>query len=583
LRATVWAFLLVIAAWVVIAGPSAAQQGVRPGDERIEAPPLQTPAPPPELALPPPPPQSPEEKRRLSGGIKGFVQRIVVEGSTVFSPEELSVLVAPFEGRTLGSEELYRARDAVSQFYHDHGYITSGAVLPDQEVEQGVVVLRVIEGQLAEVEIEGTDRFLDEYFRSRLRWAGRTPVSIVRIESVLQLLQQQPLIDRVSARLVPGERRGESRLELTVDEALPAELELTASNYRSPSIGEFVGEVDTALANMIGVADELSANFEVAEGLYDVDMAYSIPVNRFDTVLAANFRESRGKVVLDEFSSLDIRSKLRTFGVSIEQPLIREVGRDLSIGLIGEIRKSETDLRGLQFCSIAGKPIAGPGGSTPVVDAPDCHPRVVALRFFQQYQTSGQESAIALRSMFTFGLDTLGATANNNSVADGDFVAWLGQLQYVHRLPPAFLDSHVVARIDAQLASDPLLSIEKFSIGGARTVRGYRENQLVRDNGIALSVEVRIPIISGSRGPLRLSLVPFVDAGRGWDESGPAKLETDILASVGVGLAFRLFEGISGEMQYGRRLTGASGENGNGLQQYGVSFRVTIDALAPWR
>ena len=45
-----------------------------------------------------------------------------------------------------------------------------------------------------------------------------------------------------------------------------------------------------------------------------------------------------------------------------------------------------------------------------------------------------------------------------------------------------------------------------------------------------------------------MSLVSFVDAGRGWDESGPAKLETDILASVGVGLAFRLFEGINGEV-----------------------------------
>jgi hemolysin activation/secretion protein len=141
----------------------------------------------------------------------------------------------------------------------------------------------------------------------------------------------------------------------------------------------------------------------------------------------------------------------------------------------------------------------------------------------------------------------------------------------------------VVARIDAQIASDPLLSLEKFSIGGARTVRGYRENQLVRDNGIAVSVEARIPIIPGNRGPLRLSIVPFVDVGRGWDESGPAKLETDIIASLGVGLTFRLFEGINGELQYGGRLTGAPGENGTGLQRHGVHFRVTIDTLTPWR
>ena len=73
-------------------------------------------------------------------------------------------------------------------------------------------------------------------------------------------------------------------------------------------------------------------------------------------------------------------------------------------------------------------------------------------------------------------------------VADGRFIAWLGQLQYVYRLPSSLLDSQVVGPLDGQLASDPLLSIEKFAIGGARTVRVYRENQLVRDNGVVASV-----------------------------------------------------------------------------------------------
>lgn len=566
-----------------VVSPAVAQQGILPGDDRLEAPPLLEPAPASELRLPPPPPQSPEEQRRLSGGVRAHVERIEVEGSSVFSREELSAIVAPFEGRALGSEELYRARDLVSQLYHDNGYITSGAILPDQEVADGVVVLQVIEGRLADVDVSGTERFRESFFQDRLHWAGRTPVSIWRIEKALQLLQQHPLIDRVSARLVPGELRGESRLALTVDEALPAELELGASNDRSVSVGEFAGESHASLANLVGVADKLSASFAVAEGLYDFESEYSIPVNRFDTRFSIHFRDSRGKVVLNEFESLDIRSKSRTMGFAVEQPFLRDYGRDLSLGLIAELRTSETDLLGRKFCTIAGKAIAGTGGGSPVADAPDCHPRVVPLRFFFQYQSSGQQSAIALRSMFTVGLDVLSATDNTNSIADGQFFAWLGQLQYVYRLPASLLDSHLVGRIDAQLASDPLLSLEKFSVGGARTVRGYKENQLVRDNGVVASLELRIPILPGSRGPLRLSLVPFVDFGHAWDESGPAKLETDTIASLGVGIAFRLYEGIRGDLQYGGRLTGESGENGSGLQQHGVYFRVTVDTLTPWR
>lgn len=582
-RWTSWAILLVVVASGMLAASAGAQEGIRPGDDRLEAPPLQAAEPRPELELPPPPPMSREEQQRLSGGQRGYVQRIVVEGSSVFSEEALSAAVAPFEGRLVGAEELSRARDAVSKLYHDNGYLTSGAVLPDQEVAEGVIVLRVIEGRLADIEIEGAHSLRESFFRSRLAWAGRQPVSVWRIEEALQLLQQHPLIDRVSARLVPGELRGESRLELVVDEALPAEFELGASNYRSPSIGEFAGEVHASLANILGVTDELSVGFEVAEGLVDLDLSYSIPVNRFDTLVSIRFRDSRGEVVIDEFDALDIKSESRTWGVAIEQPLLRDFGRELRVGLIGELRESETKLLGRKFCTIAGEASSGSGGSNSIVDAPDCQPRVAVLRFFQQYIVSGQRSALALRSSFTLGLDALGATQNIGPVADGQFFAWLGQLQYVYRLPSTFLDSQVVGRIDGQFASDPLLSLEKFSIGGARTVRGYRENQLVRDNGVVASLEVRIPVLRRNRGPLRLFLVPFADFGHGWDESGPAKQRTDTIASLGIGLRFTLFDAVRGEFQYGGRLTGAPGENGTGIQRHGLHFRVTVDTLTPWR
>ena len=72
----------------------------------------------------------------------------------------------------------------------------------------------------------------------------------------------------------------------------------------------------------------------------------------------------------------------------------------------------------------------------------------------------------------------------------------------------------------AQISADPLLSIERFAIGGRDTVRGYRENQLVRDSGVVASAELRIPLWRDSlRRPL-LELVPFMDYGTGWND-GP--------------------------------------------------------------
>lgn len=84
----------------------------------IETPDPQTPAPPTPAPIAPPAPA------------QVLVERILVEGSTVFSEAELAAAVAPFEGRSLTLAELQQAADAVTQLYLNEGYLTSEAVLP---------------------------------------------------------------------------------------------------------------------------------------------------------------------------------------------------------------------------------------------------------------------------------------------------------------------------------------------------------------------------------------------------------------------------------------------------------------------
>jgi hemolysin activation/secretion protein len=250
--------------------------------------------------------------------------------------------------------------------------------------------------------------------------------------------------------------------------------------------------------------------------------------------------------------------------VSLEQPIVRDEGQELRLGVIGELRESRTQVLNTDFCTIT--------------DAQDCDPQVTALRIFQQYTASSQRSALALRSSFSVGIDAFGATHNPGKVADGEFFAWLGQLQAVHRLGARLGDSLVVARVDTQLSADPLLPIEKFSVGGSRTVRGYRENQLVRDSGVVASLELRVPILRQIDRQLSLELAPFADFGHAWDESGPGKLETDTLASLGAGLRLDYRQLLRAEFYYGARLISAERAQAPGLQREGMHFAVTLDA-----
>jgi hemolysin activation/secretion protein len=60
-------------------------------------------------------------------------------------------------------------------------------------------------------------------------------------------------------------------------------------------------------------------------------------------------------------------------------------------------------------------------------------------------------------------------------------------------------DTEILFRTDLQLANNPLLPLEQLAVGGRYTVRGYQENQLVRDNGVIAQLEARVPVVHEHR------------------------------------------------------------------------------------
>jgi hemolysin activation/secretion protein len=116
--------------------------------------------------------------------------------------------------------------------------------------------------------------------------------------------------------------------------------------------------------------------------------------------------------------------------------------------------------------------------------------------------------------------------------------------------------------------------MEQFSVGGYQSVRGYREDQLVRDNGLASSLELRLPIWSDPALGLDVQLAPFCDVGHSWntkrDEQSPLTI-----GSVGVGLRTFYKELLRGEIYWGHRLESVSDPGEHDLQDEGVHFAVT--------
>ena len=154
--------------------------------------------------------------QKLSTSARLFVRGFRFEGNTAFSAEVLAKITQPYTNREITSEELEDARRAVTLYYINHGYLNSGAVIPDQTPENGVITIRIVEGVLSKIELHGNKWLRDDYITSRLQRRSGPPLDLNKLKEGLQILRQNPNIKQLNAELQPGTAPGESILDLRV-------------------------------------------------------------------------------------------------------------------------------------------------------------------------------------------------------------------------------------------------------------------------------------------------------------------------------------------------------------------------------
>ena len=225
----------------------------------------------------------------------------------------------------------------------------------------------------------------------------------------------------------------------------------------------------------------------------------SVPVNANDGTLRAGFSSSSSSIVEDTFRDVGIRSETDTYSVGFRQPVIRTPSEEFALGLDFDYRRSQSFiLEDIPFSFSVGPE--------------DGFSKVSALRFSQDWTHRGASRVLAARSQFNLGLDIFDAT-NNETGPDGQFFSWIGQFQWVEQVSSGILS---LIKLNAQLTTDSLLPLERFSLGGVGTIRGYPQNQLVSDNAINASAELRIPL---TRNPNVLQVTSFLETGVGWNNS----------------------------------------------------------------
>lgn len=527
--------------WVALLASSIAAQTL-PVNPIIPLPPQQPivpqapqPLPPAPAPLEPPEPPVDPEPEAVPGGTV-VIRDILFRGNTVIATEELEELAAPYIGRPVTFAELVKLRDAVTLLYYDRGYITSRARLlsplnEEFSPEGATFTIQIIEGTVQEIKLSGSPR-LHRYVRPRLQTAVSPVFNQNELYRALRFLQVDPLLQQLSAALLPGDRPGAIILHVELQETPPLAASVFINNNRSPAIGEWERGVSVEHLNLLGLGDNLQLTYRNTAGSHSGQGSYRIPFNSSNGTVQFSYSNTASNIVEEPFNQLDITSSYRSYNLSVRQPVFRAADedstREFALGLTLNRSESETALLDTPFPLSGG---ADEQGRT----------QILALRPFVEYIERSRFQILSARSQFNFGIDAFDAT-RNPSAPDGQFVSWLGQVVWLRPLPRNLTFQ---VRSAVQLADRPLPALEQFVLGGAGTVRGYRQDGILGDNGFFGSMELGIPVLSGPYGALRA--IPFFDVGLTWpaDDLSPG---SRTLASAGVGLEYALGDQLSARL-----------------------------------
>jgi hemolysin activation/secretion protein len=148
---------------------------------------------------------------------------------------------------------------------------------------------------------------------------------------------------------------------------------------------------------------------------------------------------------------------------------------------------------------------------------------------------------------------------------------------------PLLWGTRLALRLSGQYTTEPLISNEQFTIGGAETVRGYLESEELGDIGAAGSIELHSPELarwSAGGGGSHLDTFLFYDAGligimdpiRSDDPTKTQASRID-LRSYGVGLRFNGFRGLDAALDWARALDStANVEHGDSRLHFQVTY-----------
>jgi hemolysin activation/secretion protein len=453
------------------------------------------------------------------------LKKVSVEGAVSLPPEMLAAAYQPYLGQKVSQADMVAIARNISDLYRQAGFHLSRAVVPPQNLGNGRLRIRVIEGSITDIELLGDDH--DRFGIRRLLdpIAAEHPSRLATIERKLLLANDTPGVRIADTQLQEvGTMTGKFRLIVKL-ETWRIFTTYGIDNTGSAASGPWQAYSSTSFNSYFYKGDSLNVSLStVPDDMKELSfgrIAYDVPIGSDGFRVGA--MASHNDVWPGDLRR-DIRTRTSYDTFELKGTSVPYLTQRFSFALTASAA----------FNEVYERDDFGPTYRD--------HVRSAALTAdFKLKDDFGGFNYWTVG--FRQGMNIFGASQPTDDLISRNIVSdTFSMLNYAYTRYQKITDvwSAKIA-VNGQLSSTALLDSQRYFLGSAAFGPGYYSG----DNGIAGSFELRFDQTLANPYVKGYQLYGFVEAGKVWDFRDTTSGLS--LASVGAGIRFYL----PGQLQAG--------------------------------
>jgi len=480
-------------------------------------------------------PPAPAPKITVPGGPKFKLLVVTLDDSHFLTRQELDAITAKYIGTEVDISRVQKMVQEINDLYAAKGIVTAAAYLPPQDVKNGTVQVKIVEGKLDKMTVSGANNLSPDFVLSRVRQKTGDIVDLHQVTDDVAAFNKTG-VARIQALLQPGSQFGLTDIELAVTEPPQDSAQLFIDNQGVASVGSLEGGFLYQRYAPLGIDDKLTLYMVKSGGDINGNAGYNLPLGPWGGRVGVSFTRGAIKVISGAYQSLGVTGDSEVGSVNFSQPLF--ASPDWLVLLIGSVSHNVSS------------------SNQTAVPITNNHTTLETGGFSLGYTDASVSATLS---------PTLSTAQSGSNVSHQGTYFLLQSGTYN-------ASAHLPYDIDFTLSGawqvstkDALPGDQLFQLGGPTTVRGYTPDIVAGPTGFYANMELHHALPVWENG---LDAFVFYDRGAVYN-SFPA---VQTLDSLGLGVTWNVVKNLSAELSAGFPLDTVVDTQSD----YEIYFRVNL-------